>query len=92
MIKLTSAKNVTVRNDRAVILVNNNPRRKVLNITAGDFDVWVGQRDVRPDTEQNKIPANTRGVFKNIQSEIWVIADGENTGKISYSEEIEVAS
>ncbi|WP_417449527.1 hypothetical protein [Kordiimonas sp.] len=90
MNKLTSAKNVTVRSDRAVLLVDANPRRKVLNITAGDFDVWVGQLDVRPVTEQNKIPANTRGVFSNIQSEIWVIAAAPNTGKISYSEEIEV--
>ncbi|WP_020398990.1 hypothetical protein [Kordiimonas gwangyangensis] len=90
MIKLSSAKNVTVRSDRAVILVSANPRRKVLNVTAGDFDVWVGQVDVRPDTEQNKIPAGTRGVFKDIQSEIWVIAGGENIGKISFSEEVEV--
>ena len=90
MIKLTSAKNVTVNGERPVLLVDNNAKRRVLNITAGDFDVWVGQRDVQANTEQNKIPAGTRGVFKNIQSEIWVIASGENTGKISFSEEIEV--
>jgi len=90
MIKLTSARNVTVGGERAVILVEANPRRKVLNITAGDFDIWVGQVDVRPDTEQNKIPAGTRGVFKDIQSEIWVIAAEGQLGKISYSEEIEV--
>ena len=90
MIKLTSAKNVTVNGERAVILVEANPRRKVLNITAGTFDVWVGQRDVRPDTEQNKISAGARGVFSNIQSEVWVIAASGQLGKISYSEEIEV--
>ena len=90
MIKLTSAKNVTVSGERAVLLVRDNLKRRVINITAGDFDVWIGQEDVSPDTEQNKIPANTRGVFKNIQSELWVIGPLGNLGKISYSEEIEV--
>ena len=90
MIKLSSARNVTVNADRAVLLVDANPKRKVLNVTGGAFDVWLGQRDVLPNTEQNKLPAGTRGVYTNIQSEIWVIASGGNTGKISYSEEVEV--
>lgn len=90
MIKLTSARNVTVNGQRAVQFVKDNPRRRVLNITAGDFDVWVGQSDVRATTEQNKIPAKTRMVISNIQSELWVIAADGFEGKISFSEEIEV--
>jgi hypothetical protein len=89
MIKLTSAKNITVNATEPVLLVKQNPRRKVLNITAGAFDVWVGQIDVVADTEQNKVPANARIVIRDIQSELWVIASGGNSGKISFSEEIE---
>jgi hypothetical protein len=89
MIKLTSARNITVTGNRAVRMVKENPRRRVLNITAGDFDIWVGQDDVQPSTVQNKIPAQTPFVVKDIQSELWVIADAGNIGKISYSEEIE---
>jgi hypothetical protein len=91
MNKLLGARNLTVSGDRAVQMVKNNPDRRVLNITAGDFDVWVGQSDVRPDTEQNKIPALTRFAVTDIQGEVWVIAAPGNSGKISFSEEIKVS-
>lgn len=89
MRKLTSALNFTVSGN-AERMVKANPARRVINITAGTFDVWVGQSDVRANTEQNKIPAGVQYVIKDIQSELWVIAADGNSGQISYSEEVEV--
>lgn len=89
--KLLSARKLTVRGDRAVQMVKDNPNRVVLNISAGDVDVWVGQDDVTATTEQNKIPAGTRMYLNNIQGELWIIGVAGTTSKVSFSEEVQVS-
>jgi len=84
---VTNAVDVFASNTRSVLLASANDRRRVINIWAGDSDIWFGNRSVTGGTIGNKISAGSR-VELSLRGAIYVIRDGSDTGLCSFSEEI----
>lgn len=86
--KLGNAVDVLV-GDRPVKLLDENPRRRVVNIWPGEEShVWFGgDKNVKPNTIGNRIPAGTSPVEIKSSAEIWVVRAPNTSGLAGYSEE-----
>jgi len=76
-----------VDGDRAVKIADENPFRKVINIWAGDSDIYYGNRRVRGAGFGQRIPAGGMAEIKDQLAEIWVIRAPLTSGLCSFSEE-----
>ncbi len=84
---VTNAVDVFVDGQKSIKLSSANARRRVINIWAGDSDLWFGDRDVRGGTIGNKVRAGDR-VELTLKGEIYVIRQGGTAGLCSFSEEL----
>lgn len=83
---LTNAVDIFVDGTRPVKLSNANSNRKVINIWAGDTDLWYGGRTVKSGTIGHKVTVGQMVEVKT-SAEIWVIRVPNTAGKCSFSEE-----
>lgn len=86
--KLGNAVDVLVT-DRAVKLLDANPKRRTVNLWAGpDSNLWFGgDKSVQAGTIGNLVAAGTAPVEIRSSAEIWVIRQTNTSGLCSYSEE-----
>ncbi len=77
-----------IAGDKPVRLVKENPNRTVLNIDAGEYDLWFGDENVRAGTVGNKVAANKRLELK-IRGEVWVIRLPGQAAMCGHSQETE---
>ena len=75
-----------VGSDEAVKIVSANPRRRFIEIEAGDTDLWWGPETLTGGTVGRRIIAGGRTVVEN-KAEIYVIRNNGNSGIASYGEE-----
>ena len=85
---VTNAVDVFADSNRSVLLASANDRRRIINIWAGDSDLWFGDRSVTGGTIGNKIAAGSR-VELSLRGAIYVIRHSADAGLCSFSEEIE---
>ena len=72
---------------KAVKLVDNNPRRRFLNIWSGGSDLYYGTRNIKPTNYGQKVPAGEHGLIEKDTDEVWVIRAASTSGLCEYSEE-----
>jgi len=83
---MNNATDVFADYTRPVKLADARPKRKYINIWAGDTDLWYGNRGVQSGTIGHKVKAGARVEIKTT-SEIWVIRAVNTAGNCSFSEE-----
>lgn len=84
---ITNAIDVFVGSDKPLLLSKANANRTIINIWAGDTDLWFGNRSVKGGTIGNKVKAGTK-VEISLRGDIYVIRNASNSGLCSFSEEI----
>lgn len=84
---ITNATDVFADDTRGVLLAAANTKRRVINIWAGDSDLWFGNRSVKGGTIGNKVDAGSK-VELTLRGDIYVIRNTGDAGLCSFSEEI----
>ena len=85
--ELPDSINEFVDGNRAVKIADENPYRKVINIWAGDSDLYYGNRRVEATGFGHRIPAGGMAELTDIKAEIWVKRASLTSGLCSFSEE-----
>ncbi len=84
---LNNAIDVNAHGQRSVKLADADPKRRVINIWAGDTELWYGgNKNVVAGTIGHRIPANGNVEIESA-AEIWVIRAANTSGNCSFSEE-----
>ena len=84
--RLTSATDKLVDGSEAVLLVRENDGREILNLWAGDHDLWYGDENVKSGTIGGKVDAEDHVELKT-RSAVYVIRQAGEESKCSYSQE-----
>ncbi len=84
---LNNAIDVNADGRKAVKLADADPKRRVINIWAGETDLWYGgNKNVPAGTIGHRIIAGENVEIES-SAEIWVIRTLNTSGNCSFSEE-----